>query len=542
MNFHSGGNIVLNKDSPRRHGAAGFVGMALVLAPLALSAQEGFKGGHQEALGPQFGQNQTPLTARSLLAARTRPSHTEERVHYWNQIAVDCSGLDHTPVAPGETRVFGEQFGPGRASRAMAITHIAMFDALNAIQGRYKSYSRISRAFGRVSADAAIAQAAHDTLVAMYPSQAADLGTLLQDDLNAIRSSDYAKSAGISLGRRAARAILEHSSHDGSQHQEPRVNEEYELSTSPGNWRPDPISQIPLAVGAYWGSMKPFVLDRVTRFRPPPPPSMGSREYTRAFQQVVELGGDASTGHRRTPDQTMIGIYWAYDGTPSLCAPPRLYNQITAHIAREQRTNDPLELLRLLTLTNIAMADAAIVAWEAKYHYEFWRPVTGIREASEGSGPTGRGDGNPNTTGIPQFVPLGSPSTNLHGPNFTPPFPAYPSGHATIGGALFEVLRQFYRTDRIPFTFVSDEFNGVTVDNEGAVRPYAPRSFNKLSEAEYENALSRVYLGVHWMFDAEEGVRAGRKVGRYVFENTLTRARNHGWRDGDQRDDSDEHD
>ena len=537
---------MLHRESPRRHCAASFMGMALVLAPFALPAQEGFKGGHREALGPHFGQDQTTVTAKSLLSARARPNRTQERVQYWNQIAVDCSGLDHTPVAPGEARTFGEQIGPGRSSRAMAIVHIAMFDALNATEGRYKSYSRIPRAFGRVSADAAIAQAAHDTLIALYPSQTADLGTLLREDLNAIRSSEHAKAAGVALGRRAAQAILAHSAHDGSHHKEPRVGDDYEVSHLPGKWRPDPVSQGPLAMGAHWGAVKPLVIDRVTRFRPPPPPSMRSREYARAFRQVVELGGDgvnASTVTRRTPEQTMIGIYWAYDGTPSLCAPPRLFNQIVSQIARDQRTTDPLELMRLLTLTNIAMADATIVAWEAKYHYDFWRPVIGIREASEGSGPTGWGDGNPLTVGDPQFMPLGSPASNLHGPNFTPPFPAYPSGHATMGGAMFEVLRQYYGTDHIPFTFVSDELNGITVDNQGVLRPYVPRSFNTLSEAEYENGDSRVYLGVHWEFDSDAGIRAGRKVGRYIFNNALTRVRHHGWRDGhDDRDERDERD
>ena len=101
-------------------------------------------------------------------------------------------------------------------------------------------------------------------------------------------------------------------------------------------------------------------------------------------------------------------------------------------------------------------------AWESKYHYDFWRPITGIRESDPGTGPTGAGDGNPNTVGDPTFTPLGAPASNLQGPNFTPPFPACASGHATFGGALFQTLRRFYGTDHIGFTFVSDEFNGVT--------------------------------------------------------------------------------
>ena len=172
----------------------------------------------------------------------------------------------------------------------------------------------------------------------------------------------------------------------------------------------------------------------------------------------------AARRRKRTAEQTQIGIYWAYDGTPSLCAPPRLYNQITMRIAHKMGTdNDVVELARLLALVNVAMADAGIAVWESKYYYQYWRPVTGIREADENTGPSKLGDSNPATVGDPTYSPLGAPASNLMGPNFTPPFPAYPSGHAGFGGALFEMLRNFYRTDRIPFTFVSDEFNGVTL-------------------------------------------------------------------------------
>ncbi len=176
---------------------------------------------------------------------------------------------------------------------------------------------------------------------------------------------------------------------------------------------------------------------------------------------MKRLGGDGIvTPTERTRDQTIAGIYWGYDGTPNLGAPPRLYNQIAMQIADERNTNNVLELARLMALVNVAMCDAGIAAWESKYFYDFWRPITGIREASPGTGPTGRGDGNPNTRGDTTFTPLGAPASNATGPNFTPPFPAYPSGHATFGAALFQTLRNFYGTDRIRFTFVSDEFNG----------------------------------------------------------------------------------
>jgi hypothetical protein len=118
-------------------------------------------------------------------------------------------------------------------------------------------------------------------------------------------------------------------------------------------------------------------------------------------------------------------------------------------------------------------------------------------------------------------MPLGAPASNLTGPNFTPPFPAYPSGHASFGGALFQTLRRFFQADEIPFTFVSDEFNGVTRDNGGNVRPYIPRSFNTLSAAEEENGRSRIYLGIHWAFDSTEGIAQGRRIADYVFGNAF---------------------
>jgi len=167
------------------------------------------------------------------------------------------------------------------------------------------------------------------------------------------------------------------------------------------------------------------------------------------------------------------------------------------------------------------MADAGIAIWESKYYYQFWRPVTGIREADVGTGPTGLGDSNPDTTCDPAFMPLGAPASNLEGPNFTPPFPSYPSGHGGFGGALFQTLRTVFGTDDIAFTFVSDEFNGVTQDNGGNVRPLIPRSFTSLSQAEEENGQSRIYLGIHWRFDKTEAIAQGRQVADYVFTHSF---------------------
>ncbi|MBI3807858.1 MAG: phosphatase PAP2 family protein [Nitrospirae bacterium] len=499
-----------------------FAMLFVLSSPQGLFA-EGLRGGFDEAFGPRI----HPQTRSAPPEVKHRPRHGMDRataVRHWNQIAIDASGLDHTPVASGETRVFGEQLGPDRSSRAMAIVHLAVFEVVNAIEGNYTSYIGLAPAKVGASLNAGVSQAAYDTLVALFPSQTAAFDTVLAESLSEIPDGRM-KANGIALGKRAAAAILAARANDGSQHSEPRVGIEFLTSNDPGKWRQDPISQITLALGAYWGEVKPFVLERGDQFRAPVPPRIDSAAYAAAYNEVKMLGGDGVvTPTIRSAEQTQIGIFWAYDGTPSLCAPPRLYNQIAMRIANKMGTDtDVLELARLLALVNVAMADAGIAVWESKYYYQYWRPVTGIRESDEHTGPSGLGDGNPATAGDPTFSPLGAPASNLTGPNFTPPFPAYPSGHAGFGGALFEMLRNYYKTDRIRFTFISDEFNGVTRDHAGNLRPLVERSFSSLSQAEEENGQSRIYLGIHWSFDKTEGIAQGRRVAEYVFKNMLRR-------------------
>ena len=438
---------------------------------------------------------------------------TYDRLFAWNEVALDTTAIDHTPVPPGGTYVFGQQFGPPRSARAMAIVHIAMFEAINAVTPTYRSYVGLAPVSGPVSVDLAIARAAHDTLVSLYPSQQPRLDALLASDIATIGAGDPpALTAGNALGVAAAAAIIALRQNDGSERPEPSVGNgpnDFHPIGGAGHWTIDPVSQATLALGAYWGQVRPFVIQSADQFLPQPPPTLDSLLYTLAFYQEIALGGDPKNGTPtfRTPEQTEDGIFWTYDGVPNICAPPRLYNQLARTVLLQQRYPSLVGAARFLALLNTAMADAGLTAWNAKWHYQFWRPVTAIRYQGQ--------QGNPLLKPIPTWYPLGGQATNTHGPNFTPPFPAYPSGHATLGGSVFETLRTLY-PDNTPFTFVSDEFNGQNYDIYGQLMPYRPHTFQSFSQAEYANSESRIWIGVHWQFDADEGDAAGRKVADWV--------------------------
>ena len=187
----------------------------------------------------------------------------------------------------------------------------------------------------------------------------------------------------------------------------------------------------------------------------------------------------------RTPDQTQTAIFWAYDRA-GMGPPPVVFNQAVSEIAT-QHSNTTADNARLFAMTMVAQADASIAAWNSKFVADFWRPITAIRE--------GDTDGNPLTEADTNWIPLGAPGAGSV-PDFTPPFPAYVSGHATFGGAVFTTLANFYGTDDFDFTLTSGEMPGIT------------RSFHSFSQASEENGRSRVYMGVHWNFDDVEGRRA----------------------------------
>ena len=264
----------------------------------------------EDYLGPQF-KAATRTSAVAVTGITTGNAAVDVLTH-WNKISVDASGLDHTPVAPGDPRIFGEQLGPARAARAIAIVHIAMFDSVNAIAGGYKSYTNVTAA-PTASMNAAIAQAAHDTLAALFPSQRATFDQALAQDLDNI-SAGAARTDGIDLGQRAAAAILQLRANDGSAQAEPRLGQQFFTSNDVGKWRQDPISQSPVALGANWGLVTPFVLQSATQFRAPAPPALNSPEYAAAYNNRGVSRRDRGDAARARADfQTAVTLDPALD-------------------------------------------------------------------------------------------------------------------------------------------------------------------------------------------------------------------------------------
>jgi hypothetical protein len=460
-------------------------------------------------------------------------------INYLNSLAIDTAGLDHTPIDESKPvnigdREFGHQLGPHRSSRAMAMFHMSLFEVYIFLNGKFKSYFSLGREYpGNVSniTRRAMIQAGFNILTFLYPSHNTRLNLLLENLMtNVIKVSDSEKTSANNIAFLVSNAVIEKRKDDKSDVEEKKVGtggNDYKVdNTEKGQWEPDPLGNNKTAVGSEWGKVTPFVLQTLDTFRCEKPPALDSDEYMMAFDDVKSNGGDGvNTFTARSDDKTEIGIFWAYDGTPSLCAPPRLYNQVTKKILYEN--NFPAEnILYTLVLINIAMADTAIACWESKYHYKLWRPITAIRSDLTT---------NPGTVRSENWTPLGAPVSNGKGINFTPPFPAYPSGHATFGATMFQILRRvfikFLSVETVPFSFISDEYNGITTPGDTSTpgsgtptptptpRPYIKRFYDSFRKAEEENAESRVYLGVHFCFDKTSGITMGRAIGDYVFDN-----------------------
>src|SRR5262245_2951456 len=433
----------------------------------------------------------------------------------WNANAIEVNRVSYSGG------VTNDEIGPTRSSRALAIEHVAMFDAWNSINKQFTKYLVMAPDANNASDEAAVAQAAHDTLLAMYPSQQTFIDTALSNSLARIADGKK-KDRGIAVGKYVANAILTARTGDGSE-----IPGSYVPDGVAGHHVADPLNPDQGFLTPAWGGVKPFGISSVGDIVTRTVPAMTTQEYTDAFNQVKALGQDLGSNTVRTTDQTEIGIFWGYDVARGLGDPPRLYNQI-ARVIATQENNTVADNARMFALINIAMADAGIQCWGVKYRDIFWRPIVAIRRAAE--------DGNPNTFADPNWSPLGAPRSNplpSEHVNFTPPFPSYTSGHATFGGAAFKIMADFYQTDdidyKLPFDFISDEFNGVTRDIlqqipdlvTNFIREIKSRHYTSFSQAAAECAASRIYLGIHWRFDAIQGVSAGDRIADIDFNTWL---------------------
>ncbi|HUS91039.1 MAG TPA: PEP-CTERM sorting domain-containing protein [Phycisphaerae bacterium] len=434
--------------------------------------------------GPHPGKSCAAVVAVLFAATALWPpaAHADDAVLQWNQAI--CEAIRATDLVAN----------PGLSSRNMAMMNLAAYDAVMGILGTHESFYVMPAAPAGASPRAAATEASYGVLSALYPSEQAALDVLRAQQLGAL-PADQARTDGMAWGQAVASAILAWRSTDGAN--DPPV--QYLPSPDPGTWHPDPILQAEHGItqeawGPAWGSLTPFAIASGDQFRPPAPPSFDSPEFLAAYSEAKALGALASA--TRTQEQTEIGLFWAYD-RPAMGPPPIMFNQVVAQLA-EQQGNDWLTNVRLFAMTSTALADAGIEAWDAKYAYDLGRPVTLIREAAL----LGVGGLEADL----DWRPLGAPGGDS--PDFTPPFPTYVSGHATFGGALFEMLGLFYGTDEISFILVSDEM-GVAYQ----------RQYDSFSEAMAENGRSRVYLGIHWSFDDTAGQIVGMAIADDIYGN-----------------------
>lgn len=406
---------------------------------------------------------------------------------------------------------------PGPISRTGAILHAAIYDAVNSIEQDYKPYLGILPVKLGTSKEAAGVYAAYTVLCSdsVYPNANFPKSKKKNQsffDAERDKAIDEIKSSGVSqqsiddgkeLGIAAAKAILKNREGDGF-----NDNTDFTPAHQPGDWRPTGSS---LAVTPNWGKLKAFSPTLIKNFRPTRPAGFSSKqdllasvEYAAQLNEVKQLGAANST--ERTQEQTDIALFWANDLDGTSKPPGQLYT--ITQIVSKLRGLSFSENARLFALVGLALGDAAILAWDAKYNtdLDLWRPETAIQRAFE--------DNNPGTTADPTWKPL-SPSPD--GTRFSPPFPAYISGHATFGAVHAGIMRNFFGTDNVTFTATSEDpsargNNGIRIT----------RTFNSFSAAALENGRSRVYLGVHYQWDADAAYVSGTKLADFLFENLLT--------------------
>lgn len=348
--------------------------------------------------------------------------------------------------------------GTPPAVRAMAIVQVSVFDAVNAISGRYPPFRAKLTAAPRASVDAAVAAATRTALLKLVPAQQAAIEADYTAALARVPDGP-AKAEGIAVGEQAATAVLASCADDGSV--APNV---YRPHTTAGLYVPTIFPAVP-----HWGKRKPWIMARADQFRPGPPPGLTSEVWKRDLLEIKEIGGKTST--KRTPEQTAIAQFWE-------ATAPNVYWPVARSVAampgREVTDN-----ARLFAVAAVAMDDALIAVFDAKYTYNLWRPVTAIRH-TEGE------------AGDPTWLPFIE----------TPMHPEYPCAHCIVSGALGGVLEA--------------ELAGAPAPKLTSTSPLAggaARTWNSVDEFVKEVAVARIYDGVHYRFSTEVGTAMGKQIG-----------------------------
>jgi hypothetical protein len=376
-------------------------------------------------------------------------------------------------------RTAGAQPATVHPTRSFAILHAAIYDAVNAIDRTHKPYLvRLTGVSRFASQDAAAASAAHEVLVTLYPAFKTSLDSQLQQSLASIQDGAD-KAEGVAIGKTVADQILAARSNDGSN----ALPIPFVFGIAPGDYQSTPPNFPKQPQFTHWSHVTPFALERANQFRPGPPPALTSDAYSDVFNEVKSLGIAHST--TATTDQALTGSFW--NG-----AIQNYWNEIT-QTATLQKDLTTAQSARLFALLNLSFADGVIAFYDAKYTYNFWRPVTAIRAAAN--------DGNPETLADPNFLPeVGN----------TTPDPSYPGAHAVISAAGASVLVSILGKNHFDFTVTSEVMKGVE------------RSFRSFSAADEEATLSRIFAGVHFRSDLTTGQKLGREVADFVVDHFLT--------------------
>jgi hypothetical protein len=362
---------------------------------------------------------------------------------------------------------------PHDGQRVMALVHVAMFDAVNSIERRYRPYLVQLPAPPSTSKEAAAAAAATTVLASLVPGRASELRGALALYLTPIPEG-AARSEGVALGETVAGRVLEARANDGA-----NAPDSYRPRTTPGVYVPTPVT-----AGAMWPNMKPFAINTPSQFRPQPPVSLTSKEWATDYNELKDYGGKFSI--KRSPQQTETARFWLMVGAPA-------YHPIARQIVTAKQMS-LIDSSRLMTQVSLALTDAMIAVFDAKYHYNFWRPITSIRN--------GDIDNNPATDRDATWQPIDN----------TPMHPEYPCAHCILSGTLAGIVKASFGSLDIPEVMMTSR------SAHGVIHHWS----NMIAFTD-EVANARIWAGFHYRFSTRVGTQMGNQIGEYVVENVLQR-------------------